>query len=82
MNVLTHYPSDIHPNVHVYVVRPAKCWLPGLKYTDHEQGSAHTGWDWSAPTTIQPLLPSLKLFSSPLTGAYNMLKCDYTVAKA
>ena len=25
------------------------------------QGSAHTGWEWSAPTTTQLFLPPLKL---------------------
>ena len=31
------------------------------------KGSAHIGREWSAPTTTQPFLPSLKLFLSPLT---------------
>ena len=31
------------------------------------QGSAHTGWEWSAPITTQLFLPPLKLFIPPLT---------------
>ena len=41
---------------------------------DHEhiyigltQGSAHTGREWSAPTTTQPFLPPLRLILPPLT---------------
>ena len=38
--------------------------LPIIPY----QGSAHTGREWSAPTTTQPFLPPLRLILPPLTG--------------
>lgn len=43
------------------------------------QGSAHTGREWSTPTTTWPLLPPLKLFLPPLTesnSAEMLYLCD------
>jgi hypothetical protein len=52
-----------------------------------EQVSAHTGWEWSAPTTTQPFLPPLKLVLPPLTECkkrkkrLHLMQFDSTLAK-
>ena len=38
------------------------------------QGSPHTGWECSAPTTIQQLLPPLRLVLPPLTEGKKLKK--------
>ena len=55
-------------------------WFSYIQYHLHilfawlNQGSAHTDWRWSAPTTTQPFYHSLKHFLPPLTSP-KTLKC-------
>ena len=56
-------------------------------YIQYTQGSPHTGREWSAPTTTQHFLPSLRLVLPPLIeGKENaemlcLMQFDSTLAK-